>query len=271
MKSPSPLLVFAIMSGEGGPAGSTQQGPHEVHVWWKHQNASTLLDSDVAGQLFVTDVIIYCGMAVLDNGTVGAEPAKPGSKPGSSGWGQPELCPAAIDAAAAAGLGVQVILEQQGGHGDLYLKMLGQQARAFKAGTPRVARKTDDSDRQPFYADPLFDSAHDAEFVWSENEQTWWILYLQNRYNVPAVEPAGPCPYCSYTDIGLASTPDNGTTWIYRGVARGLDVPLDLRHDPTNSGTQQFGGATWYRPAVIKVGLVYHGFWVYWEPLMGLL
>ena len=52
---------------------------------------------------------------------------------------------------------------------------------------PRAAAgKTDDSDRQPFYADPhadpLFDSAHDAEFVWSEREQTWWITYLQNRW-----------------------------------------------------------------------------------------
>jgi hypothetical protein len=130
---------------------------------------------------------------------------------------------------------------------------------------------TIDSSRQPFYADPLFDSAHDAEFVWSELEQTWWITYLQNRYNVPSTEPAGPCAYCSYTDIGLASTPDNGATWVYRGVARGLDLPLELRHDHTNPGTQQFGGATWYRPAVLKIGDVYHGFWVYWEPRMGLL
>lgn len=31
----------------------------------------------------------------------------------------------------------------------------------------------------PFYADPLFDAAHDAEFVWHEGEQTWWLIYLQ--------------------------------------------------------------------------------------------
>ena len=36
-----------------------------------------------------------------------------------------------------------------------------------------------------FYADPVFDGAHDAEFVWNEEEQTWWMTYLQNRYNSP--------------------------------------------------------------------------------------
>jgi hypothetical protein len=31
----------------------------------------------------------------------------------------------------------------------------------------------------PYYADPLFDAAHDAEFVWHEGEQAWWVIYLQ--------------------------------------------------------------------------------------------
>ena len=86
---------------------------HEVHMWWKPHNASTLASdvSSMTSQLFVTDVIIYCGMAVLDNGTVGAEPTRPGAQPGSDDWGLPQLCPAAIKAAAAGGLGVQVILE----------------------------------------------------------------------------------------------------------------------------------------------------------------
>lgn len=35
----------------------------------------------------------------------------------------------------------------------------------------------------PYYADPLFDAAHDAEFVWHEGEQAWWVIYLQVKQN----------------------------------------------------------------------------------------
>ena len=31
----------------------------------------------------------------------------------------------------------------------------------------------------PFYADPLFDASHDAEFIWHAGEQCWWMSYLQ--------------------------------------------------------------------------------------------
>ena len=102
----------------------------------------------------------------------------------------------------------------------------------------------------PFYADPVFDAAHDAELVWHEGEQCWWMTYLQNRYNSPLADPAGSCAYCVYTDIGLASTPDHGKTWIYRGVAEGVDVPVGLRNasDPSTrppaASSQMYGGAT---------------------------
>ena len=134
---------------------------------------------------------------------------------------------------------------------------------ARATGHPRPSSSMD-----PFYAEPVFDGAHDAEFVWNEEEQCWWMTYLQNRYNSPVSDPSDVSgSFAVYTDIGLASTPDNGTTWIYRGIARGVDVPLELRRDKTNLATQMFGGATWWRPAVLRRGHIYHGFWVYWEPM----
>jgi hypothetical protein len=123
--------------------------------------------------------------------------------------------------------------------------------------------------RAAFYADPLFDAAHDAELVWHEAEQCWWMTYLQNRYNSPLADPAGSCPFCVYTDIGLASTPDAGKTWIYRGVAEGVDLPVAYRNSsvpatrPPHEASQQYGGATWWRPAVIRHKGLYHGFFVY--------
>ena len=101
----------------------------------------------------------------------------------------------------------------------------------------------------PYYADPLFDAAHDAELVWHEGEQAWWMIYLQNRYNSPLADPPGSCPYCVYTDFGLASTPDGGRTWIYRGVADGVDVPAVYRNDslpstPGSNSDRGFRGLT---------------------------
>ena len=95
------------------------------------------------------------------------------------------------------------------------------------------------------------------------------MTYLQNRYNSPLSDPPGSCPYCVYTDIGLASTPDQGTTWIYRGVAQGVDLPAQYRNfslpstRPPASQSQMYGGATWWRPAVVRQGGKYHGYFVY--------
>ena len=129
-----------------------------------------------------------------------------------------------------------------------------------------------DSRRSPFYADPVFDGAHDAEFVWHAQEQVWWVVYLQNRYNSMLTDHIGwsPCgPLCSYTDLGMASTPDMGASWVYRGAMQGVDVPVADRRDPpfTLSSTQMFGGATWWRPCIYwdSSSDLYHGFFVYWS------
>ena len=83
----------------------------------------------------------------------------------------------------------------------------------------------------PLYGDPLFDGAHDAELVWHEGEQCWWLTYLQNRYNSCA-KGGSATGSATGTDLGLASTPNGGRTWIYRGVMAGLDVPAGDRQEP---------------------------------------
>eukprot|EP01043_Picozoa_sp_COSAG02_P091574 COSAG02_NODE_28282_length_592_cov_1.044625_1_plen_154_part_10 len=47
----------------------------------------------------------------------------------------------------------------------------------------------------------------------------------------------------------------------------GLDVPVGDRQEPLppDSRTAQYGGATWWRPAVTTVAGVYHGFFSQWE------
>jgi hypothetical protein len=120
----------------------------------------------------------------------------------------------------------------------------------------------------PFYSDPLFDAAHDAEFVWDVHEQCWFVTYLQNRYNSPLSDPddCNGCYYL-YTDLGLASTPDNGSSWIYRGVMQGLGATSawgNLSAGMRQNGSAH-GGATWWRPAVVynPDDQLYHGFFAY--------
>ena len=112
-----------------------------VTVWWKPKAPETIA-SDVHGmidRLCATDTIIYCGYAALPDGTFGIDPSPAG------GWGNASLCAQAVDVAAAAGLGVQLIVEGRiGGHVKAALKLggtaFGSSAKTVLAGTSFVSK-----------------------------------------------------------------------------------------------------------------------------------
>jgi hypothetical protein len=66
----------------------------------------------------------------------------------------------------------------------------------------------------PLYRDPVYDGAADPVLIWSRDERVWLMMYTQRRakIDVPGVE------WCHGTEIGVAESKDQGTTWVYRGT-----------------------------------------------------
>ncbi len=71
----------------------------------------------------------------------------------------------------------------------------------------------------PLFRDPIYDGAADPVVIWNRQEQSWWLLYTNRRANVPCRGVA----WVHGTDIGIASSPDQGHTWCYRGTLQGLE------------------------------------------------
>jgi len=92
----------------------------------------------------------------------------------------------------------------------------------------------------PLFRDPIHDGAADPTVIWNRHEKTWWLLYTNRRANVPCQGVA----WVHGTDIGIASSPDRGKTWLYRGIIQGLE------YEP--------GRNTWWAPEVIWEAGVYH-------------
>ncbi|MBR4865975.1 MAG: glycosyl hydrolase [Clostridia bacterium] len=66
----------------------------------------------------------------------------------------------------------------------------------------------------PLYRDPIFDGPTDPTIIYNRQEKSWWIVYTSRRANVP-------CHNVSWvhgTDLGIASSSDNGQSWLYRGT-----------------------------------------------------
>lgn len=92
----------------------------------------------------------------------------------------------------------------------------------------------------PLFRDPVFDGAADPTLIWNVAEQAWWMLYTNRRANVVCRGFA----WVHGTDIGVASTSDQGQTWTYRGVLAGLAF------EP--------GRNTYWAPEVVWHDHVYH-------------
>jgi len=71
----------------------------------------------------------------------------------------------------------------------------------------------------PLFRDPIYDGAADPTLIWNRQEQTWWLLYTNRRANVVCRGVA----WVHGTNIGIASSADQGHSWLYRGILDGLE------------------------------------------------
>ncbi len=94
--------------------------------------------------------------------------------------------------------------------------------------------------KAPLYRDPIYDGAADPTVVYNGYENKWWMVYTQRRANqkIPGVA------YCHGTEIGIASSNDDGLNWTYRGTMQGLEF--------------ENGKNTFWAPEIIYHDGLYH-------------
>lgn len=66
----------------------------------------------------------------------------------------------------------------------------------------------------PLFRDPIFDGPTDPTVIYNREEKSWWMIYTARRANVPCHDVS----WVHGTDLGVASSTDNGQTWLYRGT-----------------------------------------------------
>lgn len=92
----------------------------------------------------------------------------------------------------------------------------------------------------PLFRDPIYDGAADPVIIWNRQEQAWWLLYSCRRANVDVRGAA----FFHGTDIGIASSSNEGRSWVYRGTLQGLEF--------------ERGRNTFWAPEVIEYQGTYH-------------
>lgn len=91
------------------------------------------------------------------------------------------------------------------------------------------------------FRDPIHDGATDPVIVQGPTDGTWWLFYTSRRADAPAGQGVA---WVHGSDIGVASSSDGGTTWLYRGVVAGLQ--------------HESGRNTFWAPEVIRAEGIYH-------------
>jgi hypothetical protein len=95
----------------------------------------------------------------------------------------------------------------------------------------------------PLITDPVFDGVNDPTLVWNERESAWWCIFAHRRANVRL--SAQTIGLAHGSPLGVASSTDNGASWLYRGT---LDLPIEPGHN------------TYWGPTVLTVDGVHHLF-----------
>jgi hypothetical protein len=115
------------------------------------------------------------------------------------------------------------------------LLIMGAQAEELPTQEPKAPRLAP----SPLYRDPIYDGAADPVVMWNPKARAWWMFYTQRRANQ---ESAGVA-YCYGTKIGVASSENNGKTWVYLG-----SLDLDFER----------GTNTFWAPEIVRDGNRWH-------------
>ena len=119
-----------------------------------------------------------------------------------------------------------------------------------------------DSRVTPFYADPVFDAAHDAELVWHAQEQTWWVVYLQNRQLLQSM------PLFSASACGCVSLSVSLCVSLRLHVAARVSLCLSALHTMiimlVGSGTTHGAQTSWGMDASSAISPT----WAWHQPLI---
>jgi beta-xylosidase len=94
----------------------------------------------------------------------------------------------------------------------------------------------------PLYRDPLDDGAADPVIIWNPLESAWWMVYTNRRTTATEVGVA----WVHGTELGVASSTDDGHTWTYRHTIAGLET------EP--------GRNTFWAPEIVEVDGTFHMF-----------